>query len=244
MAACVAIQKRLWAYADHDLIPERMFLVAVEVGGQALGAFDEDQLVGFALALFAVGNGHPYLYSAMTGVLPEYQNSGAGFLLKLAQRDNALSRGIDLIEWAFDPLQIEDAHFDIVRLGVIARRYLPDLCGQTSRPVHADLPSDRLIAEWWIGSECVNERLKGRPVANADYERISVPIHASDICRTDPRRGLQIRRNLRSQFEQFIARGYAAVGFEIMPDKASYLMAFVIVYRVEPLVNTAYDAGL
>ena len=47
-----------------------------------------------------------------------------GRALKLAQRDEALARGIDLIEWTFDPLEIKNAYFNIERLGAIVRRYV------------------------------------------------------------------------------------------------------------------------
>ncbi len=59
----------------------------------------------------------------MLGVLPEYRNHGVGRQLKLRQRDDALARGIDLIEWTFDPLEIKNAYFNVERLGAIVRRY-------------------------------------------------------------------------------------------------------------------------
>src|SRR3981189_2856732 len=55
MQACFALQKEVWKFADADLIPVRMFVVASKIGGQVIGAFDEtddaNELVGFALAI-------------------------------------------------------------------------------------------------------------------------------------------------------------------------------------------------
>ena len=67
----------------------------------------------------------------MTGVLPEYQNRGIGRQVKLAQRDDALSRGMNLIEWTFDPVEVLNAHFNRARLGAIMREYLPNLYGRS-----------------------------------------------------------------------------------------------------------------
>ena len=52
------------------------------------------------------------------------------------------------MEWTFDPLELKNAHFNLVRLGAVARRYIPDRYGVTESPLHAGLPTDRLVAEW------------------------------------------------------------------------------------------------
>jgi hypothetical protein len=39
MQACFALQKEVWKFADADLIPVRMFVVAAKIGGQVIGAF-------------------------------------------------------------------------------------------------------------------------------------------------------------------------------------------------------------
>src|SRR6266851_570990 len=51
MRACVALQKEVWNFSDADLIPLRMFVVADKIGGQIIGSFEGDTLVGFALAI-------------------------------------------------------------------------------------------------------------------------------------------------------------------------------------------------
>ena len=94
----------------------------------------------------------------MVGVLAEYRDRGVGRLLKLAQREDALARQINRIEWTFDPLQLKNASFNIARLGAIVRHYIPNLYGRTSSPLHAGLPTDRLVAEWWVRSSRVKER--------------------------------------------------------------------------------------
>ncbi len=99
MGICVELQRRIWGYSDIDVVPEQMFIVAQKSGGQVLGAFHQGKAIGFTLAFAGVRREKPYLHSHNVGVVPEHQDQGVGRLLKLAQRQDALTRGIDLIEW-------------------------------------------------------------------------------------------------------------------------------------------------
>src|ERR1043166_8296748 len=144
---CVALQRTVWGWEDEDLIPTRFFAVARKIEGQVIGAFDaSDRLVGFCLALPALHDSSIYLHSHMLAVLPEYRRSGLGRRMKLEQRRQALARGIKLIEWTFDPLEWKNAVFNLNRLGAIARRYVPNQYGVSSRPLPRGLPPDRPVA--------------------------------------------------------------------------------------------------
>src|SRR5262245_707481 len=131
--ACVALQRAIWGEADLDIVPDTILVVAAHTGVQILGAFDGERLIGFLLSMPGSRNGAAYLHSHMTGVVAEYRDRGVGRMLKLLQRDEALSRNIRLIEWTFDPLEMRNAHFNLNRLGAIARRYLPNLYGKIGR---------------------------------------------------------------------------------------------------------------
>ena len=101
----VRLQQEIWGFEEIELLPLRLFVVALKVGGQVFGAFDGQRMIGFCLAIPGLkAGGKSYLHSHMLGVLPEYRDAKVGKRLKLAQCDEALSRGIDLIEWTFDPL--------------------------------------------------------------------------------------------------------------------------------------------
>ena len=176
LRACVVLQKEIWNFADAELIPLRMFVVAEKVGGQVMGAFDRGEMVGFALSVPGTRSGHVYLHSHMLGVRQQYRNTGLGRRLKLLQREEALSRGIELIEWTFDPLEIKNAFLNIEKLGAIARRYNINQYGVTSSPLQGGLPSDRLIAEWWLKSRRVESLLAGnRLTVPAARQTIEVP---------------------------------------------------------------------
>src|SRR5262245_5650197 len=102
---CVEIQRETWGLADIEVIPTRMLVTQIRIGGLVLGAFDRDDLIGFLNATPGLRDGMPYWYSQMLAVKREYRDHGVGASLKLAQRGHALQRGIHLIEWTFDPLE-------------------------------------------------------------------------------------------------------------------------------------------
>jgi predicted GNAT superfamily acetyltransferase len=225
MSVCVELQQRIWGYAPIDTVPDQIFIVAKKTGGQVMTAYDGDTPVGFALAFAAMREGLGYLHSHMVGVVDEYQNRGVGRLLKLAQRADALERGIRLIEWTFDPLQLKNAHFNIERLGAIVRHYIPNLYGRTSSPLHAGLPTDRLVAEWWVRSQRVEGMLGGRArPMGADCKRIAIPAGIRGICRDEPLLAEKIQTRVREQFLADIANGRAAVGFEFNEEQGTYLL--------------------
>src|SRR5690348_4837009 len=120
-ANCIEIERAVWGSADVDVVPLPLFVVAAESGGQVVGAFAGDRMIGFTLAIAGVRGRKPFLHSHMTAVLRPFRNQGAGRKLKFFQREEALARGMDLIEWTFDPLEIRNAYFNF-RLGAIARR--------------------------------------------------------------------------------------------------------------------------
>ena len=91
--ACVALQKEVWNFSDAELVPLRMFVVADKVGGQVMGAFDGEVMVGFALSVPGTRTGHVYLHSHMLAVRKDHRNGGLGRRLKLMQREDAMARG-------------------------------------------------------------------------------------------------------------------------------------------------------
>ena len=152
---CVQITREVWGDSELETEPYITFVVADHSGGQVLGAFDGDTLVGFTKAFIAVRDHTIYLHSHMAAVLPSHRDRRVGRQLKLAQREDALRRDIRLIEWTFDPLETKNAHFNINRLGAISRRYISNFYGITTSPLHRGLPTDRLLVEWHLDSKRV-----------------------------------------------------------------------------------------
>ena len=135
----------------------------------------------------------PYLHSHMLGVLSDYRNAGVGRLLKSAQREDALARGIRLIEWSFDPFEAKNAYFNLEMLGAIVRRVRSQSCTASRKsPLHGDLPTDRCIAEWWM---LVENR------ANDSHCRARFPAPAEN-----PRIARDARPRVRAAFCRWISR--------------------------------------
>lgn len=226
--ACVALQREVWKFADADLVPLRIFVVAGKTGGQIIGGFDGDELVGFALSVPGVRAGHSYLHSHMLAVREGYRNSGLGRRLKLAQRAEALQRGIDLIEWTFDPLEIKNGHLNIARLGVIARRYSVDHYGDSSSPLQGGLPTDRLVAEWWLKSKRVERLLEhDEPPKFEVARRITVPaqIHHWKASPVERAKAAGIQKRNREEFQVAFALGFAVLGHECdLQDNGTFLL--------------------
>jgi predicted GNAT superfamily acetyltransferase len=216
-ADIVSLQRMIWGWEDRDILPVRFFVVARDIGGQVLGAFDDNFLCGFCVAIPAVrAGGPPYLHSHMLGVLPEYRDAGAGRMLKLAQRDDALARGFDLVEWTFDPLELKNAYFNIQKLGAIIRRYLPNHYGITSSSLQGGLPTDRCVAEWHLN----RPRQESTTLA-----RIPIPVGLKRLRRTDPGEVLEIQQWVARLFQQHLAGGLAVTGFERSSDFGTYLFS-------------------
>ncbi|HEX7362775.1 MAG TPA: GNAT family N-acetyltransferase [Bryobacteraceae bacterium] len=227
LAEAVRLQQRIWEFDDIDLIPLRMFVVATKIGGQALGAYKDGAMIAFCLCLPGLKpGGATYLHSHMLGVLPEYRNSGAGRQLKFRQREYALAQSVQLIEWTFDPLEIKNAFFNIERLGAIARRFVRDQYGTTSSRLHGGLPTDRLIAEWWIGNPRVSAARNGTARALPKHEAsIAVPANIAEMRQHDPGQAREVQSSIGEQFERHFRRGLAVVRFERGPEAGVYLLA-------------------
>jgi predicted GNAT superfamily acetyltransferase len=217
MRACVALQKEVWDFSDADLVPLRMFVVAEKVGGQVMGAFAGDEMIGFALAVPGARSGHSYLHSHMLAVRKQHQNAGVGRRIKLFQREDALARGFELIEWTFDPLEIKNAYLNIEKLGAIARRYTVNQYGITSSPLQGGLPTDRLVAEWWLKSKRVEGLLQsGKKPPGETVVTISVPaqIYEWKASPTTRSRAQEVQDQNREQFVKAFADGLAVLGYE------------------------------
>ncbi len=224
MQACFALQKEVWKFSDADLIPVRMFVVASKIGGQVIGAFvqrngerDDTELIGFALAIPGMRNGHCYLHSHMLAVRQQYRNGGLGRRMKLYQREDALARGFELMEWTFDPLEIKNAYLNIEKLGAIARRYNMNQYGITSSPLQGGLPTDRLVAEWWMKSERVEAVLADAPRTKFEWRaRIDVPaeIYEWKAAAATRTQALAVQERNREQFSRAFSEGLSVLGYE------------------------------
>ena len=218
--SCVRLESVIWGIDTP--VPTSMFEVAHHTGGQVLGAFSEGQMIGFTMAVAGVRDARPFLHSHMTAVLTDYRDKGVGRRLKLFQRQDALKRGIRLVEWTFDPLELKNAHFNLVRLGAVARRFIPDCYGVTESPLHVGLPTDRLVAEWWLDSDRVKNILADNAVPSKDTAaRITLPTNLGDVKTKDREAGARVQADAREQFQRYFAERYVATAIERRDESTS-----------------------
>ena len=180
--ACVELQREVWGFTDtEDIAAQPLLLIGNEYGGSVLVAEEPgSRVIGFAFAMLGrKPDGGLIWWSHMTGVTRDYQGRDIGFRLKLAQREDALENGISEIWWTFDPLQAMNAHFNLRKLGAIVCEYEENVYGVSSSPLHHGMPTDRLVAEWHLESERVEDRTSGEaPVILRDFDRLRRVIEA------------------------------------------------------------------
>jgi chorismate synthase len=242
--ACEDLQRRVWLMPDDlEVVPLHLLLTVQRNGGLLLGAFDGVDLVGFLFGFPACDrDGKPKHCSHMMGVDPAYQSAGIGYQLKMAQREFALAQGHDLVTWTYDPLESQNAHLNIHRLGAVCRTYIRDYFGTLADGLNAGLPSDRFEVMWWIAGDPPGQHLPrqqsdwvGSPVfgANATSRtsggllapgslaletgapavRVEIPADYQAIKAADPGLALEWRLAMRQVFETYFAAGYTVVDF-------------------------------
>ena len=175
------LQKEIWGVEDLEVYPALALKPQTEVGGILIGAFVEERLVGFVFGFPGILDGETIIHSDMLGISEGYRSHNLGYLLKLAQREAAIERGVERITWTFDPLQSRNAYFNFNKLGVIADKYYVDYYGVTSSFLHR-FGTDRLWVTWLLRSERVLARIErmSRPSDPGDLDGVPRLVRVSE----------------------------------------------------------------
>lgn len=251
------LQKKIWGVNDLDVVPALALLPLKEVGAILIGAFDKDQMVGFVFGFPGLSEGRIIIHSDMLGVLPEYRSFSLGLLLKLAQRERALTMGIETITWTFDPLRALNANLNFARLGVTADRYEVDYYGETSSFLHR-YGTDRLWVTWALGSQRTRDRIEGRKSTEFDAQFsdnsnvlvqcadtnqplicnnpsgesafIEIPANLGEIAKEQPELATDWRNATRQAFAGALKSGYVVADFcfDAEKQKGIYLLKKVM----------------
>lgn len=168
---CEEIARRCWGINDLDIIPSSA-LTALQHGGNLLaGALDASgRVVGYVLGFLSrKGDGFAYLHSHQLAVLPEHRGYGLGQALKWYQRDWCLMRGIDHVEWTFDPAQSRNANLNLEHLGAHVRYYETDFYGVMGGALAGGVATDRLVAEWPLENPRVAAKARAERHDDPDF---------------------------------------------------------------------------
>lgn len=231
LSGCVKLQHDVFALPDIEISPVRHLIVTKNAGGFTLGAFSDGELVGFVLSVPAFLRGRRAFYSHMTAVRQDFQGYGIGASLKWAQRERSLAEDVKYIKWTFEPVKARNAYFNLEKLGAIVRDYAPNFYG-TDYSTAADsgekigLSSDRLFAEWDLGSEKVAALATGsdfvecRPIVR----EITIPPDWYGLVRADPKGAVTEQVRIKYEFEDAFSNGLIARGFERDAAAPKYLL--------------------
>jgi predicted GNAT superfamily acetyltransferase len=250
MRAVEELQKEVWGIPDLDVVPLTQLVAAKEAGGVLIGAFDDQTLAGFVYGFPSFERGRLAHHSHMLAVKPAYRNLDLGRRLKLAQREQVIRQGIDLISWTFDPLQSLNAYFNFSKLGVVADRYLLDFYGQDAASFLHQTGTDRLWVSWLVASDEVQRRAGGgadeeafaggvplvqvdgdslrrndlREALAEDQATIEIPANIDLLQQRIPETAARWRQETRWAFMEALKAGYFVAGFARHERIGRYLL--------------------
>lgn len=215
--AVVQLLADVWGRSDNPPVTAELLRAFGKTGNYVAGAYVGHRLVGTCLG-FHSDPSRPVLHSHIAGVAPEMAGRGVGFALKLHQRAWALGRGVEVVEWTFDPLVARNAYFNLVKLTARPAEYLTNFYGPMLDLINGEDDTDRLLVRWELASPEVvaasSGRPRQRPVANVGSLRVGVPEDIEAMRLVDPDEAREWRLRVRGQLAPLIAAGGRIVDFD------------------------------
>lgn len=170
--AARALQAEIWGGQEDDLYPFDLYSESFGPG-TGLVARMEGEVAAFLFGFTKFGgrplpsdwstrlSGAVRLESQTLGVLPRFRGYRIAYLLKRAQGNESLRRGVPIINWTADPLQWPNAALNFGMLHAIAfdfhANYYP------FRNALNRVPASRLSLTWLPGSK----RVRSQPLVGA-----------------------------------------------------------------------------
>lgn len=206
---------RIWGRGqDNSVLPKDFLRVLGKTGNYISGAFVNGELVGASLGLHSSPE-RLTLHSHISGVQPQLIGNSIGYALKLHQRAWALGRGIERIEWTFDPLISRNANFNIQKLGAVPVEYLENFYGPMADAINAGDSSDRLLVRWQLRDPAVAALLaEGTRLAMVEGSGVvAVPDDIETLRIADPEKAREWRQQVRQELGARLASGERIIGF-------------------------------
>jgi len=223
---CIELERAVWKDEDIGIMPVRMYMISRACNAPTIGAFEPSgRLVGFVHTMIALRGGRVIYHSHLAAVLEQLRHRDIGYRMKLAQRERALAAGVPLIIWTFDPLQSRNAHLNINKLGAIIRRYEVNYYSEgLSTVFDANVPSDRVFAEWWVSSPHVRSALSGKlPEVLDPKTTVTIPENINEVREKSIDEHVRWRLQARGEFQQALGAGFIVRGFERSKGSSKYL---------------------
>ena len=161
----------IWGRSGQPPIVSGLLMALAHSGSYVAGARVDGRMAGGLVGwLGGLPPNRLHLHSHILGVDPGSQARGLGFQLKQHQRAWCLERGVESIEWTFDPLVRRNAYFNLNKLGAEAREYLVNFYGPMADGINAGEESDRILIDWRLDSQRAEEAAAGRPRDPSDQD--------------------------------------------------------------------------
>ena len=228
---------RIWGTPDKPPMSAELLRAMGKAESYVVGAFDAENpeagLVGVCVGFHSTPAART-MHSHIAGVTDAVAGRHVGFALKLHQRAWCLDRGIDLVEWTFDPLVSRNAYFNLAKLGARVAEYLPDFYGSMTDTINRGDESDRILVHWSLAEPEVARACAGSPVratvpAGAAASWVQVPRDVGALRLTDPEQARTWRTKVREQLMTALDAGGYVAGFDkeqgylVLPDEGDLL---------------------
>jgi len=239
--AAVEVLAEVWRREDgQPPLPPELAWAFAHSGNYVALANAGDEPVAAAIGFRGEDGDGLHLHSHIAGVLPAWQGSGVGYLLKQHQRSWALAHDLDRITWTFDPLVSRNAYFNVVKLGAELTRYYVDFYGRMIDGINDGDETDRCLVTWRLTSARANTAAAGRGVAadiaaarlggaadllvidgdgsprlsltDSDFRLVQLPDDVVALRRGQPTAAQQWRRALRRALVPAFEEGLEVVG--------------------------------
>ncbi|RXI96180.1 GNAT family N-acetyltransferase [Anaerobacillus alkaliphilus] len=226
----VSFQETIWGRATGTGLPH--LVASIYNGGSVIGAYDNQQLVGFCYGFPGFKDGKNMLVSHMMAVNPLYRDQGIGEQLKYKQKEWAKSYGYEKIVWTFDPLESRNAYLNLSKLGGYVQTYICSYYGDLNDEINQGLPADRLFLEWDLTQNTIEYQSTAqeitklvdwegeipliRPVVrdiplDESYFLIAVPANIHVIKKENRELAMLWRYTHREIFQRLFSRGYVVM---------------------------------
>jgi predicted GNAT superfamily acetyltransferase len=249
----VSLARSGFGFDDIDVVPPWYVHTMTSIGGFTLGAFANNELVGYNYSLPGYDGAQPYLYGCGLVVRSDFRGRGIAYRLKRAQHDRALEAGYKRIRWTTGSLSAPQLHLYLSKLGArlvgLHSGMLDGLVSHTfadevvldwrlpSHPPRAEgVPGEAIEA---IESSALRDGLRrceglapefldtsARAMTLDDPHDVEIPWDVQELVATSPGEVLAWRTAVRAVVLRLTERGHAGVELVRDPSRKRAFVRF------------------
>jgi predicted GNAT superfamily acetyltransferase len=186
-------------------------------GGIALGAFADEQLVGYSYAVPGFDGVKPFLLSCGLAVTHAHASRGIGEALKRAQAKRARRVGYDLIRWTTNSLASGPLHLYLSKLGGRLVGYREEMYAGFRESVFLD----EVEIEW--------DLRRAGPSANTaqpDTHCVEIPWDREALAARSPQLARRWVARVRLEMRALLAAGYVGTAVHAERSRERSLVRF------------------